>query len=356
MRPPRIHIVGRRNQGKTTFVVELVACLSKGGIRVGTIKHTGHEHPVDRPGKDSFRHRDAGGSPAALVTPTAVGAFMPRDEDPYLQLSPLYEGCDLVLVEGNLAAEGVPKLEIFRAGLEHRAPLAAERDDIHTVITDDPLQDGLRGCPRSGIVHAARLVLELARPERSVACFILSGGQSRRFGSDKARAEVEGQPLISHVATRLPLLARDLKVVAREDGQYMDLGLPTLPDEEPDLGPVGGLLTAFSSLPPGDDWVMLLPCDLWGMEQRWLAQLLDAPRDGKHAIAFKGPRWQPLPGLYHRQLTPLCRHLLESGKGALWRVLEQSDALALEMPTRWADAISVNSHQDLESIQSPGGR
>ncbi len=55
----RIHIVGRKNSGKTTLIVELVSHLTNLDYRVGTIKHTHHHHELDTPGKDSFRHCEA---------------------------------------------------------------------------------------------------------------------------------------------------------------------------------------------------------------------------------------------------------------------------------------------------------
>ena len=58
--PLRIHVVGRRNHGKTTLLVELVEELCRRGLRVGTLKHSSHTHELDTPGKDSHRHRLAG--------------------------------------------------------------------------------------------------------------------------------------------------------------------------------------------------------------------------------------------------------------------------------------------------------
>ncbi|MEO2032331.1 MAG: molybdopterin-guanine dinucleotide biosynthesis protein B, partial [Planctomycetaceae bacterium] len=56
----RIHIVGRKNSGKTGLIVELVSFLTDLGYCVGTIKHTHHDHELDTPGKDSYRHCAAG--------------------------------------------------------------------------------------------------------------------------------------------------------------------------------------------------------------------------------------------------------------------------------------------------------
>ena len=53
-------IVGWKNSGKTTLVVELVRVLTARGLRVATIKHAHHEFDIDQPGKDSYLHRAAG--------------------------------------------------------------------------------------------------------------------------------------------------------------------------------------------------------------------------------------------------------------------------------------------------------
>lgn len=156
----RIHVVGRRNAGKTALVVELVAELRRRGLTVGTIKHSGHVHEIDTPGKDSWRHREAGGRPAAVVTPDTLAVFVDRlpDQDPYADLEPLYRGCDLVLVEGDHTATGADKLEVWRAATAS-PPIATERDDIRAVITDDPIEVDIPTWPRADVAAIAdRLV------------------------------------------------------------------------------------------------------------------------------------------------------------------------------------------------------
>jgi molybdopterin-guanine dinucleotide biosynthesis protein B len=135
--------VGRKNHGKTTLMLRLVRELTLRGYRVGTIKHTRHVHDLDAPGTDSYRHRDAGGAPAAIVTGDLTGIFLPCDPgaDVYERLAPLYAACDLILVEGDLDSPG-PKIEVWRAALGTPC-LAAERPDIALVVTDDPLPEGI---------------------------------------------------------------------------------------------------------------------------------------------------------------------------------------------------------------------
>ena len=157
-----IHIVGRKNHGKTTLMVNLVQELTRRGVRVGTIKHSSHRHELDAPGKDSYLHRQAGGNPAAIISQDLLAAYLPRpaEMNPYHALAPLFTGCDLVLVEGDFDAPG-PKLEVWRQAVGGW-PLAAENSSIVAVVSDDPVEVETPVWPRSDVSELARRVLELA--------------------------------------------------------------------------------------------------------------------------------------------------------------------------------------------------
>ncbi len=112
-------IAGWSGAGKTTLLAELIPLLVAGGLRVSTIKHAHHEFDVDQPGKDSYRHRQAGAS-EVLVSSARRFALMhehrgeaePTLEDLLAKLSPV----DLVLVEG-FKASPHPKIEVWRASV-----------------------------------------------------------------------------------------------------------------------------------------------------------------------------------------------------------------------------------------------
>jgi len=157
----RLHIVGRRNHGKTTLIAELVREFCRRGIRVGTIKHSCHAHDLDTPGKDSHRHRQAGAQPAAIVTRDLIGVFLPRPEEPlYERLEPLFADCHLVIVEGNIDAPGL-KIEVWRSAAGNTC-LAAERADILAVVSDDRPALRVPIWPRGDIVTLADRVFALA--------------------------------------------------------------------------------------------------------------------------------------------------------------------------------------------------
>lgn len=157
-----IHIVGRKNHGKTTLIVELVQEFARQGIAVGTIKHSSHAHELDAPGKDSYRHRHAGASPAAIVTEQLIGLYLPRpaDTDPYSVLAPMFSPCRIVLVEGHIDGPGI-KVEVWRESAGGEC-LAAARQEIQCVVTDDPVQLGVPVLRRSDIRRLSQHLLALA--------------------------------------------------------------------------------------------------------------------------------------------------------------------------------------------------
>ena len=147
-----LHIVGRQNNGKTTLIVDLVKELTARDLRVGTLKHSAHEHELDKPGKDSYRHRIAGADPAACVTQNLIAIYIPRrqDDDPFDHISALFNDTDLVLVEGYIDRPG-KKIEVWRQETGE-APIFSERDGgISAVITDSPIDTDLPVWPRTNV-------------------------------------------------------------------------------------------------------------------------------------------------------------------------------------------------------------
>ena len=111
---------GYSGAGKTTLIEQLIPRFVQAGLRVSLIKHAHHAFDIDKPGKDSYRHREAGAT-EVLVTSDRRWVMMHelRDEaQPSLeeQLA-RFAPCDLVLVEGFKRA-AIPKLEVFRPSFE----------------------------------------------------------------------------------------------------------------------------------------------------------------------------------------------------------------------------------------------
>lgn len=135
-------IIGWSGSGKTTLLCSLIPCFAARGIRISTIKHAHHRFELDRPGKDSFLHRQAGAHEVIVANDTQFALFHEhRGAPPGLQaLLRRLEPVDLVLVEG-LKDDPFPKLEVHRPALG-RPPLWSGTE-VLAVATDAALPD----CP-----------------------------------------------------------------------------------------------------------------------------------------------------------------------------------------------------------------
>lgn len=128
---------GWSGSGKTTLIEQLIPRFVKRGLKVSLIKHAHHSFDVDKEGKDSHRHRQAGAT-EILVTSSRRWVLMhelrggpePSFDEQVRHLSP----CDLLLVEGFKHAP-IPKLEVWRA--EPGEPLLHPNDPHIVAIATD---------------------------------------------------------------------------------------------------------------------------------------------------------------------------------------------------------------------------
>jgi molybdopterin-guanine dinucleotide biosynthesis protein A len=186
-----------------------------------------------------------------------------------------------------------------------------------------------------------------------VPVYILAGGKSNRFGCDKARVEVEGRPLLVRVATSLQPVAAEVIVIADRPGKYRDLGFETIADRRPGLGPLGGLQAALSHR--NDGWLLLASCDRIGIRPEWLQALFAGRTNGAPAVVFRGEIWQPLPALYHTRLAPEVDAAIDAGRLTPWMLLEQTGAMALDLPEDWEQSLDINDPGELVKLTSKGG-
>lgn len=137
-------VCGYSGSGKTTLLEKMVALISARGFKVSLVKHAHHGFDIDRPGKDSWRHREAGAGEIALITDKrwvlmheARNEAPPQLNDILGRMSP----CDLVLLEGFKRAAH-PKIEVHRPSLG-KPPVWTEDCGIVAVASDEPIECGL---------------------------------------------------------------------------------------------------------------------------------------------------------------------------------------------------------------------
>jgi len=131
---PVIGFVAYSGTGKTTLIEQLITFLTERSYKVSVIKHTHHHFDIDNPGKDSYRHREAGASEVLMLSDQrwVLMHELKQNPEPTIeqQLSML-SPCDLVIVEGFKNAQ-IPKIELWRFEHDECAanPLKANQDNF----------------------------------------------------------------------------------------------------------------------------------------------------------------------------------------------------------------------------------
>lgn len=169
---------GFSGSGKTTLIEKLIPLLVARGLRVSLIKHAHHAFDVDQPGKDSYRHREAGCAEVVLTSSRRYvlmhelrGAPEPSLEELIEHLSP----CDLVLVEG-FKREAIPKLEVSRAANEGADLLFPHDPHIVAIATDARIETKLPLFGLDDVEAIADLVTSQARHARPPALRVVRSG------------------------------------------------------------------------------------------------------------------------------------------------------------------------------------
>lgn len=265
---PAVAFVGRHNSGKTTLIVKVIAELTARGVNIGTVKHHGHvDFDIDIPGKDSYRHREAGSRDVVVVSPVRMARITELKRE--VECSDIVESMpdhDLVIVEG-FRQSGLDVIEVMRDANERDAAAADEFCASGTVRGGRPIavaSDIARvheaaaklGVRAFGLDDVTGIVdflqANYVRPRLTVA--IQAGGESRRMGQSKASVPFLGEPLLTRIVQRVACVADELVITTNEASRLgflgdVDLRCPVrlVPDDFDTRGSLRGLHTAFQA-------------------------------------------------------------------------------------------------------------
>lgn len=142
-----VQIIGHPGSGKTTLVAKLVRYFSGQGLCVGTLKHSSHTYELDKPGKDSHVHRQAGARPAAMVNAEMAALYFPASDltRPEKLIQTYYCHTDIVLIEGWIRGP-YPKIEIWRKPVG-KTPLFTAVEKVCALACDSVPADTDKPCP-----------------------------------------------------------------------------------------------------------------------------------------------------------------------------------------------------------------
>ena len=136
-RVPVISIVGKSGVGKTTALERVIREIKQRGYRVGTVKHDTHGFEMDKPGKDSWRHAQAGSDAVVVSGPRKMALIRKTDEEvPLEEIVELMGDIDLVITEGYKRGDK-PKIEVSR--LERGSELLCQPEELIGIMADYPV-------------------------------------------------------------------------------------------------------------------------------------------------------------------------------------------------------------------------
>ena len=152
---------------------------------------------------------------------------------------------------------------------------------------------------------------------------VLAGGSSKRMGFNKALIEINGEPLISRVATSINNAGlMDLRIVGGDCDAFAVLGHDCLPDEYPGEGPLGGIITALNHYKKKDkEHVLVVACDLPNISEKLISTILEGSKQEPKSIVIPlvGGHLQWMHALWPTAVLPALLKSFSNGVRAPWR-------------------------------------
>lgn len=177
---------------------------------------------------------------------------------------------------------------------------------------------------------------------------VLAGGKSRRFGTDKALARVDGMPMLERAVNLLTELNLAPCVITNGFNDYAFLGCETERDVIAEQGPLGGIYTALTKFKNSP--ILVLTCDMPLVSKEMILFLMDSHCEGSEASVFKNTNglFEPFPGIYNSCLQRVAEEEIRENRLSMQSFIGHlSKKQALSIDPTWDCFVNVNSKEDL---------
>lgn len=185
---------------------------------------------------------------------------------------------------------------------------------------------------------------------------ILAGGHSERMGIAKALLRLNGETFLERAVSLLRPFCKEIILAASSEQPLPDLhGCKIVEDEQPRLGPLGGLVAGLAA--SEDEWHLALACDLPLVRPGILRLLSDTAHDVDAVVPHACGRLQPLVAAYSRACLEPGREALRSGHRAVAAMLDRVKVTVLEEEAlRVADSdlvsfFNVNTWEEYHALR-----
>ncbi len=182
-----------------------------------------------------------------------------------------------------------------------------------------------------------------------ISAYILAGGKSRRFGSDKAQHLVDGDTMLERIYRAIAEAGFNvIYIIGRSEFPGLD-PKSCIPDRVGDKGPLGGIYTVLSHAT--SDRVFVISCDLPFVSSELIQAFVERGNMHKHVIVSVEGRLQPLFGIFHKDGSRKLEELIELNELKVMRFIESLNAEIIDASTlkgyTKTSLTNVNTQQDL---------
>lgn len=344
-RPFLFAICGEKHTGKTTLITKLIAAFTAQGLKVATIKHDGHDFSADVPDTDTYRHMAAGAYGTAVFSDNKFMVVKQQRDTEVEMLEGLFPEADIILLEG-CKGSTYPKMQMVRSGEER---VICNPQKLLAFITDGAAAKGVRCYHRDDVGAIAEAILTEKFIRTELSLIVLAGGNSRRMGRDKADLPFGETTFLEHQIARGRAMGITDILVSGYRGE--SCSAPVVADVLLERGPLGGLA---ATLPCAEnERCLVLTVDMPQLPPNVLRDLIADSRKSECAVTIlrHGDKFEPLVGVYRRDVAETAEKLLARGRGAVMTLL---DEVGYDEYTCPEDAIgfqNVNTMADYEAVK-----
>ncbi len=187
-----------------------------------------------------------------------------------------------------------------------------------------------------------------------ITAFILAGGKSTRFGSDKAFHKVEGIDLIDHAIRVLSPLVGNIVIVTDGVRRFDRPGIREYADVIPELGPVGGILTALEHLETARAFITA--CDMPSMSPDLIIHMIGLSDGYDVVVPFIDGWYEPLHAVYSRACLDPVKRIIAEGRRQILKIYDEVSVRTLDRNevAGFADPsrvfTNINYPKDIETL------
>ena len=175
---------------------------------------------------------------------------------------------------------------------------------------------------------------------------IIAGGKSSRMGADKTRMQFNDKTFLEHAVDLLKDFTDEIIISINRE---TDLGIHTVKDEIPDIGPLGGLYTALKNIQ--NNAAIVIPVDTPLLSKDVLKYLIENYSEHYQACIFEvNGKTEALVGIYHQNILPEIEEQIRKKDYKLQNLLQKSVARKINADIFAADFVNINTKENLEKI------